>query len=412
MPKFVVGSTLAFLIAMTPLTVMAQANTFDEETIAFVQQKAQEVGAFVAPGSVTGVPDVAGAVDSAPVPETEGAKPEPEDDELPPLNLTDLAEYSSQGVTIQAPADWDVETDFDDGIPFHIEVPGTDLQIEMQSDLGFDFPSLLGVALFRSQADALIEEIGEGAQLEESTTIFSAQNLPIAKMEFSGVDDSEVSAGALFVVAPGNNAFLFLAGGLAEEWAYAEPGVEAIINSITFDDDLLEIVSADGGPLDFTDEDETLQVTVPEGWYAMATGDPQFPVILAEPEVRYIIAVGTEASFGEDFDASALEEMLPESGELTEEQKQDFLDTVIDAVASSGSPIDIDEDSSTLALEDGVLTVHLVGTADLEDFSMPIVFYLSLDQDGAAVAVVFGDTESAGAIEDVTLGVLDSITKL
>jgi hypothetical protein len=412
MRNLVIRGILTSLIALTPFAamaprgVMAQVAPLDEATRATVVAMTQRVGAMISPGIVA--PEGQVKIPITPTPEVIE-----EPIELPPLNLTDLVEYSSQGITFQAPADWIVETDSGEDVPFTIEVPGTDLVLSMEADAELDFPSWLGVALFRSQAALLITELGDNAQLEESTTLYTPQSLPIAKLAFSGVDDEEAAAGALYVMAPNENAYLVIAGGPEEDWAYAQPGVDLIVKSITFDEDLFTVVMAGDEPLLFTDEDETVEVSVPAGWYAIGTGDPQFPVILGEPEVRYVTAIGTAASFGEGFDADMLEEFIPADGELSEEDSASLIDSIVEMIGNSGSPINLDEDLSQVATREGAVTVRLVGDAELGDgLGMPVVLYIDLRTDGVGVVVVFGDTESALAVEDVIQTLLESVTGL
>ena len=412
MRKLVVRGILTSLIALTPLValtprgVMAQVDPLDEVTRATVIFMAQQVGAMISPG-------IAAPEGQVQIPITPTPEVVEEPVELPPLNLTDLVEYSSQGMTFQAPADWIVETDSGEDVPFTIEVPGTDLVLSMEADAELDFPSWLGVALFRSQADVLVADLGEDAQIDESSTLYTPQNLPIAKIGLSGIDDEEMAAGALYVMAPNENAYLTIAGGPEADWAYAQPGVDLIVQSITFDEDLFKGVMAGDEPLIFQDEDATVEVAVPAGWYAIGTGDSQFPVILGEPEVRYVTAIGTAASFGGDFDPGVLEEFIPAEGELSEEDSAALIDSVVEMVANSGSPINLDEDLSQVVTREGAVTVRLVGNADLgNDLEMPVVLYLDLRTNGAGVVAVFGDIESALEVEDVIQTLLESVTGL
>ena len=422
MRKRVIGGTLALIMAMTPLAVMAQVAPLDEESRASVVAMAQRVGQNLASGAM---PVAGGSLPfivedpGAPNPQAEEPEPEPTDEPtdeplaLPELNLTDLVEYSHAGVTFQAPADWIVDTDLGDDTPFLIEVPGTGVVVSMEADAGLDFPSMLGVALFRSQADVLISELGADARLDESATIFTEQNVPIAKMVFSGAEDGGEVGGALYVLAPNENAYIMIGGGPIEEWDYAAPGIELIAASIVFDEDLITLQWVESEPLLFTDEDATMEVTVPAGWYVMSTGDPQFPVIVAEREVRYVAALGTEATFGDNFDTEALAEFIPESGELDAEQSEELMAEILSMVDDSGSPILVDEELSSFSTREGAITVRLVGDADLGDgMAMPVIFYIDLKTTGAGIVALFGDTGGALEVEEQLRLMLESITGL
>lgn len=423
MRKVIAGGALALLLAMMPLLVMAQAAPFDEETRSTTVAMAQRVGSTVVPGLVVAVDersqdDDGGLLEpdifedpGAPLPEIEEPEPEPDGDlgDFPPLNLKDLVEYSSQGVTFLAPADWIVELDIDEGQPFIVQVPGTDLFLGLEVDTGLDFPSWLALALFRSQTDMLLQEFGEGAMLVESATLYNKQNVPLIKMAFTGEQGSEAIGGTMYVTAPGRDAYLLVAGGTLESWEYAAPGVDLIAESLVFDEDLITTVWAEDGPLPFTTEDETMSLTVPEGWYALDTGDPQFPVMVAESEVRYVIALGSDDAFSSRLDESVWE-LIPEEGEQLEpELYEEIIGAILDMILDSGTPFNIDEDLSSVVERDGALTVRLIGDADLDGMPMPIIFYIDLRTDGMTVATVFGETERAIAVEDEILEMVESI---
>jgi hypothetical protein len=283
----------------------------------------------------------------------------------------------------------------------------------MELDANLDFPSWLGLALFRTQGEILVENLGEGAQLAEAATLYTTQNLPVAKMAFSGIEDDVFEAGALYVGAPNETAYLVIIAGSEEEVAYAMPGMDLLIESLTFEEDDITVTLVEDEPLVYGDEDETMEVTVPAGWYVMDTGDAQLPVIIGEPELLYVIAAGTENLFGDEFDPAILEEFIPEDGEFDAESEQALFETILDLVDSSGSPIEIDEELSSLTTRTGAITVRLVGEADLGDeFTSPVALYVDLRRTGVGVIGVFGEIETALEVEDEVLGILESITGL
>jgi hypothetical protein len=409
MRQRVVGGIMALIIGMAPFVVMAQATALDEETRATVEALAKEVGAMVVPGITAPV----GEVNLEPTPEPTD---EPEDDPvvLTPPDLTDLAEYTNQGVTIQVPADWVVDLASDDGGPiFIITIPGTEVFMSLEADDGLDFPSVLGVALFRSQAELLMAEFAEEADISESSTVYTPQGLPMAKLAFAGEADGEEAAGVFYVLAPNESAYLLVGGGTPEEWEPMAEGVQLIAESITFDEDLISLEAVGDEPMVHTDADEMVEVEVPAGWFVMDTGDEVFPVILAEPEVRYVAAVGAAAAYGENFDISVFEEFLPTEGELDPELYDELIDTVVEVLSNSGSEMTLDEEQSDVFPRDGAVTVRVVGDAELEaSLSMPVVIYADLRTDNLAMVAVFGDIESALADEDTILTVVESATGL
>ncbi len=414
MRRLAASGCLALLIAGMPLTLLAQAAPLDEASRATVVMMAQRTAAAVDAQAVASSASDAPEV-TEPAPEPAAEPTEELTDEplaLPELNLTDLVEYSNQGITIRVPADWIVETDVTDDRLFSVEVPGTEIAISLEADTDLDFPSWLGVALFRSQAELLTQEMGSDIRLENSTVLYTSQNLPVAKLSISGTEDGELVSGALYVTAPNDVAYLVVGGGTAAEWEYAAPGIELMVESIVFDEELVTVVEAGDEPLLFSDAEAGVEVTVPAQWYVMVTGDEQFPVMAAEREVRYVAAIGTEASFGEEFDPEILEVIIPE-GELDPSEAEELIAEILQILDDAGSPIMVDEDSSEVIPREGAVTVKLVGDAEIDNgLMMPIIFYVDLRQSGAGVVIIFGDTASALEVEPEIQALLESVSAL
>lgn len=407
---FVVGGLFALLIAMTPAVLMAQTTSLDPETQATVEALAKEAGRMAVPGlAATGSFD---QVDAQPIPLPGEPKPEPEDDPLalPELNLNDLAVYSNQGVTIQVPADWNVYDDSTGETLFSIEVPDSDLILTLEVDPALDFPSLLGVALFRSQAEALIGEFGESAQLNESATVFTTQGMPAAKLVFTGEEGDQVFVGSLYVLAPNERAYLLIAGGTEEAWEYGAEAIELIAQSITFDEEEITVLSAGDEPVRFSDSDETVEVEVPAGWYAMDTGEQRFPILLAESEARYVAAIGTESAFGDEFDPELLEIA---QDELDPAEYEEVISFMLETLDRSGNVILVDEDRSDVFPREGAVMIQLVGDADLGDgLTIPVVFYTDIDSTDVEVVALFGDIDLALEQEDAVHALVESVVGL
>jgi hypothetical protein len=332
---------------------------------------------------------------------------------LPELNLTDLAEYTNQGVTIKAPADWTVDTDTEDGTPFQIQVPGTDLIISFTSDSNLGFPSWLGLALFRSQPDVLVKEFSQDAQVEDASTLYTDQGLPVVKLAFSGTEDNTPVSGALYTLAPSPTAYVLTAAGSADNWQYAAPGLDLIAKSVTFDPDLVTAVKTGDSPEDFSDDDKSVQVTVPAGWYASSTGDKQFPIIVAEPEVRYVVAIGTDNSLGGDFDPKIIKQFEGKDGKIDPSKYPDVLRALADSMNNSGGEMKLDEEASQVIPREGAILIKLAGDADLgNDMSIPVIIYVDMRDNEAAAAAVFGDIESAKEKDADLQTMVASIKKL
>lgn len=414
MRKELVGGIASLLVALSPLTVMAQSGALDPETRATVIGAAQRVGQVV-PSSPIAASASEETIGEIILPEVdEPAEDDPTENDvdvssLPALDLTDLVEYSAQGVTFLAPADWIVDVDAGIDTPFTIEVPGTEVLLGMEADAALDFPSWLGVALFRSQAALLMGNAGDDTQIGEATTLYTTQNLPVAKLPFGGEQWGESFEGAMYIVAPNENAYMVVSGGTPEEWAYVSPGVDLLIESLTFDQELVNVVLVGDEPFDFVDEGEGLTVTVPAGWYVMSSGDAQFPVIIGEPEARYVAALGMSANFDSPLDTAELADLIA-AEEISKEDAQDLIDDIVLMMEDSGSPILLDMEGSDVLSREGALGVRLVGGADIGDgVALPVIFYVDLRADDMAALAIFGNTEIALDEEEVIMNILKSI---
>jgi hypothetical protein len=408
MRQQVVGGILALTFALTPIAVMAQATALDPEVRATVELAVKEVAALLAPGAIS--------ADSG----TTLLQPTPEPTEesvevpalLPELNLTDLAEYSSGGVTIQVPVDWIVEASNDETAQFSIEIPDTELFISLEEDSAVDFPSLLALALFRSQAELLVADFAEEAQIDEPHTAYTAQGLPMAKLGFSGNVGGVDAAGLMYIAAPNQHTYLLVAGGPPDEWAQVAEGIDLIAESMVFDEDLVTLVAAGDEPLAYTDADATVEFELPAGWYAMNTGDSQFPVVAAEPEVRYVVTMGNEESFGEDVADEILALYDPEGGELDSAASAALINELLGLLGDSND-MTLDAEQSTVFRHEGGLMFQLVGGADMGDgISLPVILYLDIRETTGAIAAVFGDTEFALADGEIIESMVQSVTRV
>ncbi len=403
-----IASAVTLIIAL-PGVLMAQATPLDPETRAVIERVAKENGYRIAPGLVNS--------NATPFEPSVALSPTPQPEEtpvvLPDLDLTDLAEYSNAGVTIQAPVDWIVENDLGEDTPFVVEIPGSEVIIGMQADSSIDFPSLLSVSLFRGQAELLLGSELDGAQLDESTTLYTQQGIPMAKVSFSGDIDGFDANWTFYVVAPNEMVYLLVAGGPPDEWALISEGVELIAESITFDEDLVGLVAAGDEPLAYADADGLLELELPAGWFVIDTDDPLFPVMAAEPEVRYVVAIGAQDAFGEELNPDLFELYNANVDELSQEEYDALVAQVMDALGESSNEMNLDPASSDIFNREGAMLIRMVGDVDLgNEAFMPALLYLDIRENNGAMFAVFGDVESALIEEDLIRTLIESVTIL
>jgi len=397
----VIGVMLAGLL---PLSAWAQATGLDPAARAVVQYAAVEVGHQVAPGRV--------ARPSQPAPSLPEAEATDEPEEEVAVDLSEVRTYTSSGLTMDAPVAWNVLALGADEAAFIVEIPDTEMAVAVGLT-DADFPGLIGVALIRSMGDALAAELGDEVTMEAADTLFSSQGLPVAQLRFSGGSFGEEIGGRFYAFATGSSAYLAIAGGPLDEWLLYADAIETMVGSLTFDDGLIDLAQAGDAPELFVDAEELTEVEIPAGWYVSNTDDPQLPVIVAEPELRYVVAIGSEATFGQELSPELAGLFLSPDGESNPEDYDDLIDAISDALGSSSGGFELDPAMSASFPREGAVMIRLGGMAELDDdLTVPLVFFIDLREAGGVVAIVFGDVEAAQAAEAEIMQLIESVTVL
>lgn len=341
-----------------------------------------------------------------PAPEAE-ATPAPE--ETPASGSSGLAEYSSGGITLHAPADWEVsEGGF--GSLFDMSAPDSEFVATMQ-DAGGDFPGMILIYFFANMPEMLVGEYLEGAELTSIEIRQTAQHVPMAGIHFDATIEGVEGSGAFYAISPGETAYMFFAFAPAEEWDAVAPGVAQVAESITFDEELLTLATAESGGLVFGDNAGILETTVPEGWHVTGTNDETLPLLIADPGYTLALMLGTESDLG------------PEVGELVDEllsQPDGEPDpAVVDEVfaglvekMSEGGDFTVDETLNAHYAREGAITLRLGGEGDFSGLITPVVLYIDLRSDGGVMQLIFGDPQDVLAQEDELLNILTATVLL
>lgn len=321
-----------------------------------------------------------------------------------PLVPGEPATYSLQGVNIVAPAEWLVETGFGD-LLFEISSLRNDFAAAFLGG-GLDFPGLLGVVIIRDQASALLGGFMDDTQLTGVETYFTAQGVPVVEIEFAGMMMDEPSNGALYLFAPGTNAYMLLSFATEEDWAAEAAGLAELAASVTFDAELRTLVTADE-ELFFADKAETLETLVLPGWHALATDDETFPLMVAEPDLGYVLAFASGETLGDDLDSSA--EVMRLLAQMTADADlgRDLIMTMIDSLGGLAGDIDVDASLTALIPTDEGGIVRVVGNGKLdEETTLPIAVYIALRSEGSLGMIVLGNVTQALEEEETTLEIL------
>jgi hypothetical protein len=396
---------------------LAKAQAFDPDTRAAVEMLAKQVANRVVLG--IDLPQGQATVHSSLTPAIEKENeaeegPEAKPATVPEVDSTELVEYTNQGVTIQAPASWNVELSQSEFAVFYIDIPGTDFFIGLQPSMSLNIPSLVGMAFFRSQPEGALEEFAD-AEVVDSTTLYSSQGLPIVKLAFSGVSMGEEVSGGFYLTSPNESLYTLIASGPPEQWEQVAENLQMVAESIVFDEEVISLTSIGDEPTRYTDGGGRLEVEAPAGWYAIEMDDPIFKVILSEPEVRFTVAVAAGEDLDESLNPSMLEQFELSGGELSAEEQEALIADVIEIVMDASADVELDEETATMIVRENAVTVRVQGMAELQAdqiLPMPVEFFVDLRTTGSAVAAVLGDLDAASEKEAEIQALVESVTGL
>jgi hypothetical protein len=391
---------LVLTLLLTPATVWAapgpqrSSDNLDPETVEVVQNAVERVGQRYRP---TVLPAQSGIDDEA-----SGSA-----ESLPVVGMT---EHSASGITLTTPENWEVaEVGF--GTVFNISDPNTGF-LGMVEDSGNadEFPGIIALLLFEEQADIIVREIDENGTVLEINRLRTAQDLPLLEILFAANVEGVDMLGSLGLVSSGLNLYVLFGLAPEEQWPSVEDGVALMAETIRLDDELLTLTTAAEGDLRHTVASEEYSLTVPSGWQVGDTDDSDLSVVLVDPDVEHVGALGIqlEAGFLEGTDLEALlgataDEMGPETVDL-------LMPQIIEALDIGVGDFEIDDALSDIFPAEQGFSARFVGTADLDDLVMPVVFFVNLREDGFAGLIVFGDIDSTLETQNLYTGILDSVT--
>ena len=295
------------------------------------------------------------------------------------------------------------------GSIFEISVTNTQAFGVVQSGGGQDFPGILALSIFQTQADAIVKQIDANAQLVSVQRLATTQSLPLIKIAFQANFQGIEGTGAFYVVSPGATVYLVIGFASGEEWPALESGFDLVAQSIFFDASLITLTTAETGPLVYKDADETVEVTVPQTWQVTDTGDPTFPLAVVNPDFNIIAAVGgaKDGVGDQNIDVAAITAAVEQGAD------QATLDQIVQQIVAGmdmgKDQFTIDDKLTTAFVQDNQLYVRLAGLVDLQDIKLNVAIWVTFAGTDMIGLVVFGDTEQAMAQEQTLLEVANSI---
>lgn len=329
--------------------------------------------------------------------------------EVEPLS-GEMAEYENAGITIAVPSEWEVTPGSFDSV-FEIAAEDIGLNAQIQS-FGDEFPGLIVLPIFSSQAEMLVQAFGVGAQLLDVARIDHQQNLPILRIRFVGAeDDGNPIDGVIYLIAAGAQAYGLFAGAPGDAWPELEPVIEQAVTGLLVDEELITLEAVADGDVPYDDPSGLFQLTIPEGWNVTATNDDELTMMLADPEINFVGAVGARSGLG---DNSEMLTMLAEAvaGALDDETARELMSGVLESLDMDAQSMALDEEQTDffVGTGDNLGIIRVGGAADMGDgASLPLLMYIGIQADAASAVVFFGDMAEVQAQEETLLEIINSM---
>lgn len=344
--------------------------------------------------------------------ETAGTESPPEAIEYTPVEGFAAYDVPSLNLVVQIPEAWEYVDAPEEGL-FGVTIPGEFAFSFFDSFGGTDFPSLLGLVIFQSQADVLVEQFGDGTTLLAVNPLTTVQGLPGAQLVFSGDMGGLDVTGAMYLAASGSDLYAFVIVTTASTWADIEADTTAIVENLTFGSQTLAALTWNpDAPTDVSVLDDALSFTVPAGWLMQTTNDPALPVLLADPSVE--VASVLILSQDEGFSVAEYQEIRAALIDADASQQLDVAQEVLSELLGgsdmSSFAEDFVADPQLLAFYEGDNpTIRFGGSAAFDDFEMAVLLYLNFHPDSVVVSMNFGELEKLLASEEQFQQILGSV---
>ena len=327
--------------------------------------------------------------------------------EIPTLD--DFEEYTSEGISILAPTQWNVETDSSAGV-FVMSDEAAGLEVAMQN-FGNDFPGLVIFPIFEASAQALVDSFATDAVISDVSRVELEQDIPMLRIGFSGGnDEGEQKGGVIYIIATGSSAYGLLGGAPTDVWAEFEPLVDEIARSVLLDDDMVDLQIAGSDGLEFADAEAV--VPIPAGWYVSRIESGELSLVIADPEITAVGAMVTAVDVAQDDpQLQAMADAIA-SG-LSDEEAQLVADEFVTAMDLGADDLQIDATKTAILPGEGdvVGIIRLMGTAPIEDGPMmDMSIYTAIHTDKVVALVFFGTPENVEAQQETIVQMLNGMT--
>lgn len=313
---------------------------------------------------------------------------------------------------ILLPPDWELDENSSEGL-FGLTIPG-EFAFSAFNSFGEDsFPGLLGLAIFRSQAQTLVEQIDSSIAMQSVDTFPTLQGYPVVRIIFGGDMDGLDVTGVFYLMTGASDIYALMLITTDNAWSEYADTLDIVVQNIHFAPQTGELIQAGDEPLDFTTVNGSIGLTLPARWMLQETTDPDISFVVADEGMAVAVAVAAAPPDGiEQEEIAVLHEQLASAAEETDPAA---LETI---AAQMFQVMDLSIDSDEFSLDQSLTqifpgespTIVFGGIGDFDDFVMPVFFFLNLRQDTLGLGLVLGEAADVEEYSETIISLLQGLS--
>jgi len=325
-----------------------------------------------------------------------------------------LTQHAADGVSVRTPATWQVDSSGPNTI-LTLSVPDVNFLGAVQRAPTAPLPQAMAHVLLRNEAATVLATFDPAAAVLSLNAFWTEQQLLVTKVGFTATFEGDDAAGAVYIVSPGATSYLFLALAPQTRWRELEATVDAVVQSMIFEEELLTWREAAVAPVRLTTAAENFGLQAPPGWLFTDTADDSnWQAVLIAPGRQMAGALQLIAETPNDSQLDALftgelsSTSLPDTDGLRTELST-LLGVTLDKLNEEIRQTLVHADD---AADEGVPVARLSGQVAWNDVTVDAVLYL-YPVDGTYVALLLlGDSRLIPQHEDDLLAAFDSLAAI
>ena len=321
----------------------------------------------------------------------------------------EMIPYDHRGLHLLAPAGWEALPGAYDTV-FELSIPDTEFVGFVQSLGDGEFPGVLAVVLFRSFPELLVAAIDPHAELLGVEMFMTDQQLPVVKVTLRAEIEGSMAKGAIYLVSPGSEAYALFGFAPPGMWTGVEPGVDRVAESVYFDPELITLTTAENGPLPYIDSSGVLALTAPQDWQLAETFDPDFPLVVVDPDftITGLLGLAPGGPADEGVDLNAL--LLGAEGEPNAQVATEMVETIRQEMDVAPDEFVVDAALTRLFPAQTSAVLRFGGQGRFEEnIESPVVIYVKIDAESMVALLFFGDAAEILEQEPAILDLVGSV---